>query len=277
MKYFLSILLVLFLNTAESQQHSLVKLWETDTVLAIPESVLLLEENQMFVSLIDGGSWNADGKGGVGRILSDGKEYNASWVTGLNAPKGMGVFNNKLYVADLSEVVMIDIREGKIVKRISIPGASGLNDVTVSESGSVYVSDSRTGKIWKIDKEAPALFMDSVEGVNGLKAVGDDLIVAAGKNLIRVGSNREITKIAELSHGGDGIEPVGNGDYLVSSWSGYLFYVSADGKVETLLNTSTQKKNAADIGYDPEKKIVYVPTFNSKTIVAYRVMRKEGE
>ena len=59
--------------------------------------------------------------------------------------------------------------------------------------------------------------------------------------------------------------------YLVSAWSGYIFYVSKDGKTETLLETHEQKKNTADIGYDPVKKIVYVPTFFAKTVTAYQL------
>jgi len=38
-----------------------------------------------------------------------------------------------------------------------------------------------------------------------------------------------------------------------------------------LLDTSKEKKNTADIGYDPVKRIVYVPTFNAKTVVAYQL------
>jgi hypothetical protein len=38
-----------------------------------------------------------------------------------------------------------------------------------------------------------------------------------------------------------------------------------------LLDTHVEKKNTADIGYDPVNKIVYVPTFNAKTVVAYKL------
>ena len=51
-----------------------------------------------------------------------------------------------------------------------------------------------------------------------------------------------------------------------------FFYVSANGSVETLLETHADKVNTADIGYDPEKRILYVPTFNARKIVMYRVL-----
>jgi hypothetical protein len=113
--------------------------------------------------------------------------------------------------------------------------------------------------------------MDSVRGVNGLKAVGDNLLVAAGRSFISVNPQKQVTKIAELPMGLDGIEPIGNGDYLTTAWNGFVYYVYADGRIETLLDATKDKKNTADLGYDPVKKILYVPTFNAKTVIAYQL------
>jgi hypothetical protein len=115
----------------------------------------------------------------------------------------------------------------------------------------------------------PSLFLDNIKGANGLKADGSELIFAEGKLLKKANAQKQVTKIAELPNGIDGIEPVGNGDFIVTAWQGYIYYVSANGNVETLLDTHEAKKNTADIGYDPVKKIVYVPSFNGKTVAAY--------
>lgn len=270
MKKIIFFLLFCAAFTANAQTHSLVKLWETDTIVAIPESVLTdLKKGILYVSLINGGGWDADGKGGVAKLSPDGKNYDSTWVSGLNAPKGLGMDDKKLYAADISEVVVIDIKDGKIIKKISIDSANGLNDITVDDKGVVYVSDSRKARIWRIENDKPTLFLDSIRGVNGLKAIGDELYIGAGKNFIKADKNKVITKIVELPQGIDGIEPVGNGDFIVTAWAGYIFYVYADGHFETLLDSHNEKMNTADIGYDPVKRIVYVPTFNSKKIVAY--------
>lgn len=268
--------LLSFILTASSlqaqQQHSLEKIWETDSIVAVPESVLPdATKNILYVSLIDGGGWDVDGKGGIGQLGLDGKNYNATWITGLNAPKGLGMSGNRLYAADVSEVVVVDIQKGEIEKKIAIDGASGLNDITVSDKGIVYVSDSRTAKIWRIENDQPVLYLDNMKGVNGLKAMGDELVIASGKSFVRADAQKNIKPIAELPQGGDGIEPLDNGDFIVTAWAGYVFYVYADGRVETLLDTHLEKKNTADIGYDKEKKIIYVPTFNAKTVMAYRL------
>jgi hypothetical protein len=272
MKYFLSFLAIALALNAGAQTHSLEKTWETDTTIAVPESVLPdPKQNTLYVSLIDGGSWEADGKGGVGKMSPDGKLFNAKWIEGLQAPKGMGIVGNRLYVADISEVVVIDLVKGSIEKRIQPSGAKGLNDITVTSDGIVFVSDSREGRIWEIKNDLPTLYMDSVKGVNGLKAIGSELYIGAGKSFIKTDKKKSITKLADLPQGIDGIEPVGNGDFILTSWGGYIFYVSANGTVETLLETHQQKKNTADIGYDATTKILYVPTFNGKTVAAYRL------
>ena len=88
---------------------------------------------------------------------------------------------------------------------------------------------------------------------------------------MKADAQKNVTKVVDLDQAGDGLEPVGNGDFIATSWVGYIYYVHADGKIETLLDTHAEKKNTADIGYDPVKKIVYVPTFNAKMVVAYQL------
>jgi hypothetical protein len=225
----------------------------------------------LYISLIDGGPWDADGKGGIGKLSVTGKNYNGNWVKGLNAPKGMGKYGNQLYAADISDVVVIDIATGKRIKKISIPEASGLNDITVSENGVMYVSDSKTSIIWQIKNGVPSRFLENIKGANGLKAVKDALIYAEGGLLMKADAGKKLTRIAEVPEGIDGIEPVGNGDFIVTAWSGFIYYVYADGRIDNLLDTHIEKINTADIGYDPVKKIVYVPTFFAKKIVAYQL------
>src|SRR5882757_2812613 len=134
--------------TASAQNHSLVKIWATDTVLKTPESVLYSAKDKLlYVSNIDGTPDGKDGKGSIGKVGLDGKIIMVDWVKGLNAPKGMGIYKNKLYVADLTEVVVIDIDKAQIVQHIPVEGSVFLNDITIDKNGVVYVSDTRTLKV----------------------------------------------------------------------------------------------------------------------------------
>ncbi len=274
MKKFLTCLFFLIpaFLVSRAQKHSLTQLWSTDQIVNTPESVLPdLKNNLLYVSLIEGGPWDVDGKGGIGHMTTSGTNYDSLWISGLNAPKGLGMYKDKMYAADISEVVVVDIPKGRIMKKIPIEGASGLNDITVSDKGVVFVSDSKTGRIWKLEDEKPTLYLENVTGANGLKAVKEGLVYAKGPALMIADNKKQIKQIADIGHDIDGIEPIGNGDYLATSWVGYIYYVYANGQTELLLDTHNEKKNTADIGYNPVKKIVYVPTFFDKRVVAFQL------
>ncbi|MFT3827186.1 MAG: ATP-binding protein [Chitinophagaceae bacterium] len=256
----------------QAQQPTLEKIWQTDTVIAIPESVLPdFKEKTLYVSLIDGAGWGADGKGGVGKLDMNGKIIDTTWITGLNAPKGMARVGNRLYVADITEIIVIDIAKGKIEKKIAVEGALNLNDATASDKGVVYVSDSKKGRIYKLYNNEVSVYLDSLKGTNGVKAVKDDLYILSGKNFIKADAQKNITQLATLTEGGDGLEPVGNGDFIATAWVGVIYYIHANGQVDILMDYRSQKKNTADIGYDPAKRILYLPTFNGKTVEAFKV------
>lgn len=271
MKYLLFIGLLfsgLFVN---GQKHRLVKLWETDTTIAVPESVLPYK-GKLYVSLIDGTSWDDDGKGGIGILSADGKRFDGNWITGLSAPKGMGIIGNKMYVADITRVVVIDRKKGKVIKTIPVPTSENLNDVTVGK-GVVYVSDSKAGKIWKIENDKPEIYINDAPRVNGLKFYNSQLFYGEGKSFKKMDAGRKITTIAQVTENIDGIEPLANGDFILTSWIGYIYYVSKDGNVQTLLETHQEKINTADIGIEIKNNLVFVPTFFGKKIIAFKVER----
>jgi streptogramin lyase len=74
----------------------------------------------------------------------------------------LGRFGNELYAADLSEVVVIDINTGKVKNKIAIDSAKALNDITVDDKGVVYVSDSKTKKIHRIENGRVTTFLTNV-------------------------------------------------------------------------------------------------------------------
>jgi len=272
-KCIIAVLITVVAQKAYTQTHKLEKLWETDTVVRVPESVLPdFKKGILYVSEIDGNPNAVDSKGGVAKITVDGKIIDLDFTTGLNAPKGLGRFGNELYVADLSEVVVIDINTGKVKNKIAIDSAKALNDITVDDKGIVYVSDSKTKKIHRIESGRVITFLRNIGGVNGLKAIGSDLYILGGQNFMKSDSQGNLTQITVLSCGGDGLEPVGNGDFLITCWSGHIFYVTADGKIETLLDMQEKKVNTVDLGYDPVKHILYVPTFWGKKVMAYKLI-----
>ena len=256
-----------------AQNHTLVKKWETDTLLKTPESVLFdAKDKLLYVSNIDGGPADKDGKGSIGKVSLDGKIITVDWVTGLNAPKGMGIYKNKLYVADLTEVVVIDIDKAKIIQHIPVEGSVFLNDITIDKNGAVYVSDTRALKVYRIEKGFVVTLLQNLQGPNGLLSIGDDLLILDKGSLLKMNAAAQVSVIAEgMDPSTDGIELVKQNEYIVSCWSGIVYYIFANGNKQTLLDTRTQKINSADIGYDAKNRVVYVPTFFKNGIVAYEL------
>jgi DNA-binding beta-propeller fold protein YncE len=253
-------------------QHSLVRLWETEATLPIPESVLYSAKDKLlYVAQIDGKSGEKDGKGGIAKVGLDGKIIAQDWIRGLDAPKGMGKIGNTLYVADVTAVVEIDAKNGKIIRKHEVEGAKFLNDLTIDAKGNIYVSDSDTKKVHLIKDGKISTYFEDLTRPNGLLAVGSDLLIADSGTLKRLSSDKKVTIIAEgMDKSTDGIEQVKPGEYIVSCWAGVVYYVTDKG-AEKLLDTSADKINSADIGYDPIKKIVYVPTFMKNSVVAYQL------
>lgn len=60
-------------------------------------------------------------------------------------------------------------------------------------------------------------------------------------------------------------------DFIISNWNGEINHVSANGQVRKLLDTKTEKINAADIEYIAEQNLLLVPTFFANKVVAYEV------
>ncbi len=255
-------------------QHSLTMLWETDTLLKVPESVLFDAENKvLYVANIDGTNpWGKDGKGSIGKVGLDGKIIAVDWVSGLNAPKGMGMYKGKLYVADITDIIVIDIMKGVIEKTMPVTGAKGLNDISIGKDGIIWVSDSEDKKIYKIENGQATVYLEKLKGPNGVLMRGRDFYMLDAGGLYKVNNDKSLTMIANGMEGGtDGVENISGNDFLVSCWQGAIWYVNDKGEKQLLLDTKTAKKNTADIGLDAAKKIMYVPTFWKNSVVAYEV------
>jgi hypothetical protein len=205
-------------------------------------------------------------------MSTDGKNITPEWITGFNSPKGMGIYRHQLYVADMDKIIIIDLHAGKIGKTIDVPGAVGLNDITIDPAGIVYVSDSKAKTVYKIENGVPSLFLKDLKGPNGLLYHNSTLFVLDGGGFYSLNADKTLKLISDGMDGGiDGIEHVKGNEYIISCWEGVIWYVNTDGKKEKLLDSRAEKKNTADLGFNPKTGTVYVPTFWKNTIVAYEV------
>ena len=267
---------VLAISIAQAQPK-VEKLWQVEG-LRVPESVLYYQDPKstyLLVSQIDGDPSALDGQGGIAKMTVNGEVFAPDWVTGLNAPKGMAILAGLLFVADVNQVVVINLKNGDIDKRIAIAGAQFLNDVAVDiRAGVIYVSDTKTNKIHRIKNGVVEDYLDKVESANGLAILNGNLVIGSNTQLLLVDKDKNRLQLAKgFAQAIDGVEPVSRGDFIVSCWPGLIYYVHVDGKMDLLLDTQQAKINTADIGYDVVNQTIFVPNFLSNTVTAYRLIK----
>lgn len=263
-----------------------VELWET-AGLKTPESALPDPSGTFaYVSNINGDPTAKDGNGFIAKVsLEDGKIQELKWATGFDAPKGMALVGDKLYVSDIDRLVAVDTATGKITTQYPAPGAQFMNDVAADAEGRVYVSDSGTSTIWRLTDGKLDKWLDGPElkYPNGLFVKGDKLIVAgwgapnadgtyAKANLLEVDvADKSVHDLGSGAPVGnlDGIEPLSDTSFLVTDWiAGALFVIDASGKVERLLELN---QGSADIGWLPNERLLLIPMMNDDKLVAYRM------
>lgn len=269
-----------------SEASGPVKLWELSG-FENPESVLPSADGKvLYVSNVAGAPDQKDGKGFISKISPDGKMVSLKWIEGLNAPKGMAETGGKLYVANIDELVEVDVKDGKIIASHAAAGAKFLNDVVADAQGRVYVSDMVTNRIWRLESGKLDVFIEgpALKNPNGLHLAGDNLIVAAWGvmtdgfatkvpgNLLTVSlADKSIKDLGDGTPIGnlDGLEPLGGGDYLVSDWmAGKVFRIASSGKAEVLLSLSP---GTADLGFDPKSRTMFLPMMKDNKVIAYTI------
>lgn len=249
--------------------------WQTDTLLTTSESVIYDEANDiLYVANINGVPDAKDGNGFISKVSLDGKITDAKWIIGLDAPKGLGIYQGKLYVADIDRVHEIDIAAGKVLNSFVAEGSKFLNDITTGSDGKVYASDTGAGEVLVLENGSFTKWLTGQAGPNGLLAEGNNVLVALWDtktlNSAELGAQQVILKTDSIENP-DGIEAMGNGGYLVSSWNGMVHYIDKDGKNTMVLDTRADSIGAADIEYIPSKNLLLVPTFYKNSIMAYEV------
>ena len=263
------------------KKFELVEVWKTDTLFRVPECVIYDKDNDVvYVSNMNDNPREKDGNGFISRLSTSGEILDLEWVADMSSPKGLGIYEGKLYVSDVDEVIVIDIAEGKIVERIVIEEAKMINDISIDSQGNLYVSDSDNNNIFLISNGVVSNWLsEGLNAPNGVLVDGERLLLASmGSEDFAVIdlATKELTVLTDSISKGDGIAKVSiPGHFLVTDWFGQVFMIYPDGSKVILLDTRDAEIGAADIDYIPEKNLLLVPTFAKHHVVAYKLVEKE--
>ena len=272
-------------NTPEKDEAKLELAWEIQG-FNNPESVIYdASSDILFVSNVNGSPVEKDGNGYISKVLLDGTILSREWVVGLNAPKGLAIYEDTLYVSDIDTLIAIDIPSGTIAMSYQVADAKFLNDVAVNDQGKVFVSDMLLNRIYFLNDDQFKLWLESpeLENPNGLHIEGDNLILGAW-GVMTEGfateipghlksisiKDKSITSLGGTPIGNlDGVESDGNNGYYVTDWmAGKLYQINKAGDAELLLEL---EQGMADHEVLLEQKLILLPMMKNDKISAYKI------
>lgn len=273
------------MKVADDKSSGLELIWEA-TGLNNPESVVYDNpSDSLYVSNVNGAPNEKDGNGYISKISPDGSILRKHWVVGLNAPKGLAIHNDTLYVADIDTLVVIDIPSATISETYLVGDAKFLNDVAAASDGKIFVSDMVTNRIHCLCDDEFTVWLESpeLENPNGLTVAGDNLILGAWGVMTdgfatAVPGHLKSISIADKSISSLGGTPIGNLDgvesdgqdgYFVTDWMvGKLYRINKSGEASLLLEL---EQGMADLAVLAEDKTILLPMMMNDKLLAYKI------
>jgi sugar lactone lactonase YvrE len=246
-----------------------------------------------FIANVNGGPSGKDNNGYISRLTSTGAMDSLKFVAGgrdkvtLNAPKGMVIVGDTLWVADIDVVRGFDRKSGASLANIRVPGAKFLNDIALGPDG-IYVTDSGIligadgtlthpgpDAVYKIAGRTvtTAIKFDGEPAPNGITwdSAGRRFVIVpfADKAISAWTPGDSVPqKIAEGPGMQDGVEEFGGGQFLVTAWADSSLSVLSEGKLTRLVGDLA---GAADLGYDPASGRVAVPQLTENKVQIFEV------
>lgn len=283
-------------SAATSAPAEAQKVGETSG-LRVPEAVRYDPDLDVyFISNINGNPSQRDNNGYVVRVHAD--SLNAVTVLAeggkrginLNAPKGLAIQGDTLFVTDINMLRRFHKRTGEYLGAVSLReyNATFLNDIAIGPDG-VYITDTGIqfdeqgnmthpgeNRVYKVNGLRVTIVLrgDSLMNPNGIAwdAKNARFILApfGGPNLQAWNPGTEVTTNLVAGPGGyDGVEVLGNGNILVSSWTDSTVHVVHGGS--HIMPLVRNVASPADIGVDTKRNVVAIPRFNDGKVEYYKI------
>lgn len=253
-----------------------------------PESVLYdAEQDVYFISNINGNPLANDDNGYISRVNAETLQSETKWIDGskaevtLNAPKGMAIAGDDLWVSDITTMRRFDRKTGAPKGEVALKGATFANDVA-SDGTTVYASDSGlnaefkstgTDSIWKIEnsKATKLVTGKDLKGPNGVAVVGGKLwVVSFGANELYAIDKGKKANAVTLPNGGlDGLVALPDGTLAITSWNAKAVYRGSPSGPFTALVENID--SPADLGYDSKRRRLLVPHFMENKVTFHDV------
>ena len=278
-------------STAAADSAPAATIALTVNLLEAPEAARFDPElGVYFVANINGSPLGKDGNGFISRLTRDGKVDSLKFIAGgrggavLNAPKGMAISGDTLWVADIDAARAFDKRSGKPILTVTLAGrARFLNDAVVGPDGAIYMTDTGVAddgkggmahpgpdQVFRIENRKATVVLTFADkpGPNGITwdSAGSRFVIVpfGAKSIFQWAPGDSSARvIAEGPGMMDGVEPLGDGRLLITSWADSSLFVLDAGKITRLLGGLP---GPADIGFDRERGRIAVPSLTDNRL-----------
>jgi hypothetical protein len=260
------------------------------------------DQDVWFVSNMLGYGSSKDGAGYIVKIpaatLGPSTIFATSGRKGvqLDAPKGMAIHGDTLWVADIDVLRGFDRHTGAPIASIDFAPqhAMLLNDVTVGHDGNLYVTDSgflmtQMGVIYKgqdkifqvgpnhaVSVIASGAALQRPNGIiadpkgPGLLVVSFDPFRSSAYTLKPGAKPDELTHVAGGKGKFDGVEPLRDGRILVACWNDSSIHILGNARDEKIIRGLSAP---ADIGVDTRRNRIAIPESSADRVDFFELPR----
>lgn len=263
-------------TTEPSKTPAATFITETLELTHCESAVYDAKNNIIYASLIGN---REIGDGSIATVDTNGKLINIKFIDALNDPKGIAITKDRLYVSDVTELVEADLATGKIIKKHTHESIKFLNDVAIDDTGNVFVSDTATSEIYKLDKKGNfSLWLadSELDNPNGLLIQDNIMYVGSwggqpeGGRVSRIDMvTKSIDSISTIIGNLDGIRPYDQNRMIISDWkSGNIHLIDYNGDTEQVLKVG---QSVGDIAYIKEKNLLLLPMNKQSRLLFYKL------
>jgi sugar lactone lactonase YvrE len=286
-------------SNAPSPKAGFTKVRETRGFDAPESAVYDSTQDVWYVSNIVGDAATKDHNGFISRLKSDGTMDSLHFVKSgtngavLDAPKGLALHGDTIWVADIDVARAFDKRTGKPLTMVDFRPMKALmlNAIAIGPDGRVYITDTairlekgqpqpqhvgpdRIFVIGANHKPSVAVQDSTMDGPNGISwdARQKHFLVVGfmGPNITTWTPGEKAVKRLTSGVGQfDGNEVLGDGRALVSSWADSSLYVLSGDSLTKVIPGSLP--TPADLHVDPRSMEVAIPLSSQNEVVFYKL------